>query len=548
MIVGILGSSLYLCGMFVQRKRNESGSYSVIIKEKNPRTRGNRVVMIVGTSRNERELLELERKAYEYIDSLRGPLLPMDYHDPLEDGIEKFLSGISNSHIQVIGPELIYGRLYDKIGYGELANDMFRHLVICRLFNPGSKLRTVEYLRRYLNVDYDVEAIYKFLDNLCYRKEKDCKKDGCGKSIRPEGDDIKTKVERISFAYTKRICGDSISVVFYDMTTLYFEAAQEDDLRKTGFSKDGKHACPQIFLGLLVAPGGNPIGYEIYEGNIHEGKTLIPVVEALANKHGFDHPIVVADAGLLSKSNIEELQKSGYEYIIGARVKNETEEIRQSIIGMNLQYGDIKVIDKGSGVRLIVSKSEKRAKKDEHARRKGLERLQKRFDTGRLTKANINRRGYNKYLKMVGDVTITIDMEKYEADAAWDGVKGFVTNTELDEKEVLASYSNLWFIERAFRMNKGDLRARPIFHRLHNRIEAHICICFTAYTIMLELERLLKAANSDITIYQAGHLTKTMYQLNYQMPRSRRLKSVILQMDSKQQELYDIVRQNSDKM
>jgi transposase len=233
-----------------------------------------------------------------------------------------------------------------------------------------------------------------------------------------------------------------------------------------------------IFLGLLVAPGGNPIGYEIYEGNIHEGKTLVPVIEDLASKHGFDHPIVVADAGLLSR----------------------------------------------------------------------LERLQKRFDTGRLTKANINRRGYNKYLKMVGDVTITIDMEKYEADAAWDGVKGFVTNTKLDEKEVLASYSNLWFIERAFRMNKGDLRARPIFHRLHNRIEAHICICFTAYTIMLELERLLKAANSDITIYQAGHLTKTMYQLNYQMPRSRRLKAMILQMDSKQQELYDIVRQNSDKM
>ena len=126
----------------------------------------------------------------------------------------------------------------------------------------------------------------------------------------------------------------------------------------------------------------------------------------------------------------------------------------------------------------------------------------------------------------------------------WDGVKGHVTNTKLDEGSVLSSYSNLWFIERAFRMNKGDLRARPIFHRLHNRIEAHICICFMAYTIMLELERMLKAAKSEITIYQAAQLTKTMYQLNYQMPRSRRLKSVILQMDSKQQELYDIVSQN----
>ena len=205
-----------------------------------------------------------------------------------------------------------------------------------------------------------------------------------------------------------------ISVVFYDMTTLYFEAAQEDDLRKTGFSKDGKHACPQIFLGLLVAPGGNPIGYEIYEGNIHEGKTLIPVVEAPAGKHGFDHPIVVADAGLLSKTNIEELTKNGYEYIIGARVKNESEDTKQSIIGMELQYGDIRVIDKEDGVRLIVSKSEKRAKKDAHARKKGMERLQKRFETGRLTKANINRRGYKK---MEGDVKISIDMEKYEADA-----------------------------------------------------------------------------------------------------------------------------------
>ncbi len=229
-------------------------------------------------------------------------------------------------------------------------------------------------------------------------------------------------------------------------------------------------------------------------------------------------------------------------------MKNETEEIRKSIIGMNLQYGDIKVIDKGSGVRLIVSKSEKRAKKDAHARKKGLERLQKRFDTGKLTKANINRRGYNKYLKMEGDVTITIDMEKYEADTVWDGVKGFVTNTKLAEKEVLSSYSNLWFIERAFRMNKGDLRARPIYHRLHNRIEAHICICFTAYTVMLELERMLKAAKSEITIYQAGHLTKTMYQLNYQLPRSGRRKSLILQMDSQQQELYDIVTGKSDKV
>ena len=141
----------------------------------------------------------------------------MDYHYPFEDDLESFLSGISNTQIQVIGPELIYGRLYDKIGYGGIDNEMFRHLVICRLFNPGSKLRTVEYLRQYLNKDYDVEAIYKFLDNLCFRKDKDCKKDASGKVIKPSGNDIKHDVERISYAYTKKICGGGRKVgVFFN--------------------------------------------------------------------------------------------------------------------------------------------------------------------------------------------------------------------------------------------------------------------------------------------------------------------------------------------
>lgn len=533
--------------MFVHKKRHRSGAYSIEVLRKDRYSRKNVTVKIMGTSSNAQELLALERKAREFIDSQLGQPIPMDYHYPFEDDLESFLSGISNTQIQVIGPELIYGRLYDKIGYGGIDNEMFRHLVICRLFNPGSKLRTVEYLRQYLNKDYDVDAIYKFLDNLCFRKDKDCKKDASGKVIKPVGNDIKHDVERISYAYTKKICGGEISVVFYDMTTLYFEAAQEDDLRKTGFSKDGKHSCPQIFLGLLVTTGGNPIGYGIYEGNIHEGKTLVPMIKDLAGRHGFDHPVVIADAGLLSKKNIEDLEAEKYEYILGARVKSETAEVKEAILGMNLENGDVRCIDKANGVRLIVSMSDKRAAKDEAMRKKGLQRLEKRFQTGKLTKANVNNRGYNKYLKMDGDVSVTIDMDKFNADAAWDGIKGYVTNTKLSDAEVISNYSNLWFIERAFRMNKGDLRARPIYHRLHNRIEAHICICFTAYTIMLELERELKDANSDITLYQAGRLTKTMYQLNYKMPNSHRTKSVILQMDSKQKDLYDIVLQNDAK-
>ena len=289
-------------------------------------------------------------------------------------------------------------------------------------------------------------------------------------------DDFKTRVEDIAYSYTKKMVGDGISVCFYDMTTLYFEAAEEDDLRKCCFSKDGKHSCPQIFLGLLVASGGKPIGYEIYEGNISEGHTMIPLIRKLASRFGFNKPIVVADAGLLSKANIEELNKEGYQYIIGARPKSESDKVKEQILSLDMKYGDVVEIEKDGGVRIVLSCNERRAKKDAHNRQRGLARLQKKMASGRLTKQNINNRGYNKYLKMEGEVTISINMEKYEADAAWDGIKGYVTNTTLEKDEVIANYSNLWFIERAFRMNKFDLAVRTIFHRLRNRIEGHICI------------------------------------------------------------------------
>ena len=96
------------------------------------------------------------------------------------------------------------------------------------------------------------------------------------------------------------MAGGNLSVCFYDMTSLYFEAAEVDDLRRFGFSKDGKISCPLIFLGLLVASGGFPIAYEIFEGNFSEGLTMIPLIRKLASRFGFDKPIVVADAGLLS--------------------------------------------------------------------------------------------------------------------------------------------------------------------------------------------------------------------------------------------------------
>ncbi len=269
-------------------------------------------------------------------------------------------------------------------------------------------------------------------------------------------DELKNTVE-IAFAHTKRILNNDISIVFYDMTTLYFEASDEDDPRKTGFSKDGKHSNPQIFLGLLVGLEGYAIGYDIFEGNICEGHILIPTIEKISKKFNLSKPIVVADAGLLSSNNIKTLLENDYQFILGARIKNESETIKTKIFESNLKNNEFVVIEKYEEVRLIIAYSDKRAKKDEHNRKKGLERLEKKIKTGKLTKSSINNRGYNKYLKMEGEIKVTIDKDKFDKDKIWDGLKGYITNCKLKPEEIIDSHKNLWHIEKAFRMSKNRL-------------------------------------------------------------------------------------------
>jgi transposase len=243
----------------------------------------------------------------------------------------------------------------------------------------------------------------------------------------------------------------------------------------------------------------------------------------------------------MSGKNIQALEEKGYEYILGARPKNETEGIKEQILLLSLKDGEVSVIDKADGKRLVISQTNKRANKDKRNRERGLTRLQKRVQSGKLTKSSINNRGYNKYLTLEGEVKISVNMDKFEADAAWDGIKGYVTNTKLSGTEVIDNYKNLWLIERAFRMNKTDLEIRPIYHRLKNRIEAHICICFTAYTIMLELERLLKEKQSRLSLKRAQEITFNMYQMVYMLPKSKTPIKQILQMDQEQQELFNLV-------
>ena len=285
------------------------------------------------------------------------------------------------------------------------------------------------------------------------------------------------------------------------MTTLYFEASDEDDLRKTGFSKDGKHQQPQIYLGLLVGLGGYAIGYDIFEGNIYEGHTLIPTLQKFEKKFNLTKPIVVADAGLLSNENIQLLEKNNYQYILGARLKNESNTVKEQILKTTLADGQSISIKQNKTTRLIIAYSGKRARKDERNRKRGLARLEKSIRSKKLTKAQINNRGYNKYLKIEGDVKIEIDYKKFNENKKWNGLKGYITNTKLTRTKIIDNYKNLWQIEKAFRISKTDLRIRPIYHRIRNRVEAHICIAFAAYAIYKELKRVLYKHKAPFSIY-----------------------------------------------
>lgn len=372
--------------------------------------------------------------------------------------------------------------------------------MITRLIAPGSKLKTVDYLKRYKGISIDISKVYRFMDTL-HRS-------------------LKRQVEHIAFDYTKSVLAGKISVVFYDMTTLYFESSDEDDLRITGFSKDGKAQNPQILLGLLVASNGYPIGYEIFEGNKYEGHTLIPVLEHFQQRFNLSRPIVIADAGLLSTPNIKYLRSRQYEFILGARLKNESDEIKDQILSQPLADGEFTVIKIPDDLRLVVSYSEKRAKNDLKNRERGLKRLERSLNKGKLTKSHINNRGYNKYLRLEGDVSITIDYDKFNSDNKWDGLKGYLTNTELSAKDIIENYNQLWQIEKAFRISKTDLKIRPIYHRIRSRIEAHICIAFVAYTIYKEVEKRLTDRNIPLSPARVAELTKTMYTIKIRIPET----------------------------
>ena len=493
--------------MFIRKKKYPSGNVGIVIAEKIDGKM--KELATIGIAKKPEEIDTLMSKGREWIDKeqeRRHPRLDLfgEERSQCEAELlsaEQVLSCITN--ISINGADLILDRVFDKVGFNRIEDPVFRQLVKARLSYPASKAATVEYLKNHFDEDVSLSKIYRYLDKL--------------------SDSQHEIVQDISVLHTKRILDGHIGVLFYDVTTLYFEADYEDELRKTGFSKEGRHSNPQIILGLLVSMGGYPLAYCVHEGNKYEGHTMLPVVTEFVRKYRLENFIVVADSGLMNGDNIADLETNGYRYIIGAKIKNESRKIQEWILGQPKLDNRMVEYDKGNGRRLLVGYTDGRARKDAYNREKGIRRLEKAYRRGTLTKENINKRGYNKFLKMEGDIKVAIDYDKLEADAKWDGLKGYLTNTDIPAGEIYAAYHNLWHVERAFRISKSKIEIRPMFHFTRRRIEAHVCICFVALKVYKELERLLKLSQVNMSVDKVLALAQTIVTIQITLPKNKQV-------------------------
>ncbi|MGI6319568.1 MAG: IS1634 family transposase [Bacteroidales bacterium] len=509
--------------MYVRKKPNRSGSTSVVIVEK--RNGKTYYLKTIGVSSDPKEINDLYLQGKRWIsEQTRG--LDMFIEQLRQDEEKLFVEGFLNKIEQILinGTQLILNPIYKSIGFDKINDDVLKHLVVSRICQPQSKVATSDYLKSYFDEDVDLNKIYRYLDKL--------------------SDTQKDNIQEISVNHTREVLGGSIGVVFYYVTTLYFETDRDDELRKKGWYKDGKHSQPQIVLGLLVSNGGYPLAYSIHEGNKYEGHTMLPIIRDFVSKFDLKDFIIVADSGLMNAENIKELENKNYKYIIGARIKSENDVIKEWILSQKKVVGIFCDYQKSEEQRLILAYTEQRARKDAINREKGIKRLEKEYEKGSITKDKINKRGYNKFLKLTDKINVEIDYTKIEEEAKWDGLKGYVTNTKLSGSEVCQQYSELWQIERAFRVTKGVLDLRPMFHFTKKRIEAHVCICFVAYKVYKELERVLKKNDINMSVDKVLSIAKTVTTIKVKLQESNETISKTMLITDKHKSIAKLFENN----
>jgi transposase len=419
------------------------------------------IVKHIGTGNTKEEVASLNELARSYIEDVSQQIvLFSDFRIEPDDMVTLRQYDYLGFH---------YSLLYDvlkavqvQIGYTTVADALLTDMAIIRIVEPASKLRSIELMDTYFGIRHRRQRYYESA---------------------PKWLSLKDNVEAQTVHFAKKEYHFDFSLLFYDVTTLYFETFESDELRKTGFSKDSKSQQPQILVALMVTQDGFPIAYEVFTGNTFEGHTMLPVINSFIKKHKVQNFTVIADAAMISTANVAALQKESIHYIVGARLGNISTQMLHNI-DQSLPREDGKIIRiKTDNGYLICSFSNQRYKKDKYE-------MEKQIEKAKLLLNQPSKASKVKFLKTEEAKTILneglIDKTKKLL-----GVKGYYTDIEeqiVDSKTIIERYHELYKIEQAFRIAKNDLETRPVFHFKEEPIKLHLLICFMALAISKHIE------------------------------------------------------------
>ncbi len=504
--------------MFVRRKTSKNSPKIAIQLVENIREGKKvkqKIIRHFGTALNEEEAKVLTRLALNYKDQLLRQTDQLKLFEKADseaierlvesskavqpDRLDVNLKTIVEEKRIVTGIHQVFGKIFDNVGFNDVLKNpsrkkssvkLLKNVVLGRIAEPSSKRSTARMLSEEYGINTQLTAIYRMMDYI--------------------DDNAIEKIQEKTFTYTKQLKGEELDVVFYDCTTLYFESFQQEGLMQNGYSKDGKFNQAQIILSILVTKQGLPVGYQVYAGNTFEGNTLEDAVALIKKKYNISEVIFVADSGLISHKNINELHHNNVSFIIGARIKNQNKEITAKI----LDKSDYKKIDSkqhetgllykqipiNEHFTLTVTYSPKRAEKDKYDREKAIEKLKNKLQKSKNPKELLSNFGYKKFIKVKGEANLEIDEQKLIEAEKWDGLKGIISNTKtLTPLQQITHYAGLWQVEETFRISKHDIKMRPIYHWTDRRIKAHIAICFMALSCMRYAEYEIAARYKKIS-------------------------------------------------
>lgn len=371
--------------------------------------------------------------------------------------------------------------IYNKLGLNSFPDILIKDLIIARVYQPASKLETSDILSDLFGREYAIKTVYRHL------------KKGLEKGI-------KESFQKSLIQFARSGLGDTLRLVFYDVTTLYFESIVKTELKEFGFSKDHKSQETQVVVGLVVNSLGFPLYFDVFSGKTFEGNTFVPIVKNIQKLLQSEELIIVADAAMISIANIQKLESEHIGFIVGARLSSLPATTIDLIFNQLKKQDGEMITTTYRGQRLICHYSARRAAKDKSDRTKQIERVKQAI----LTPSRVTSR--YRFMKIHKD-RYSLNTSVIEKAEKLEGIKGYLTNTKLSGETIIDRYHDLWRVEKAFRITKTDLEARPIFHRLDETIKAHLVIVFAGLAITrylelktnLSIKRILKIAGKVLT-------------------------------------------------